>query len=162
LVKTSKLVKRRNWDATVSHLKHLGFYRVEYQKDIFEVRPEVGAVGGRVLDHKKRLSGGMMDEEGNVVFQGLRDGFSGYVNRAALTQQALALDVRCMRVNPACRTLAEAVLAKYVSGKTAEIAKDGTLVWKSHEDSIKCSLELSMAVRNAGYVLIWDPQWCKR
>jgi len=176
-------IKRRGWDAEVSHLKHLGFYRVVYKKNIFEVRPEVGAVGGRILNKKGRLAGGMMDEEGNVIFEGLRDGFSGYVNLAALTQQALAVDVRCMRINPACRELAKTIL-----GDACDITEDGTLEWHDLRktqrqqsqgehgmlqnadkqqkelqdmDWQRCSLTLSRALREAGYVLIWDPQWCK-
>lgn len=153
-------VRRKGWDAEVSHLKHLGFYRVEYHKDIFAVRPDVGAVGGRILDKRGRLAGGLMDGEGNVLFKGLPDGFSGYVNRAALVQQAQALDIRYLRVNPAYRELAKSIL-----GDSWHVADDGMLIRNgvtNDADERNLSLELSTALKNAGYVLLWDPQLCKK
>ena len=152
-------VKLKGWDAEVRHLKHLGFYRVNYKEDIFEVRKEIGAVGGRVLDRGK-IVGGMMDEQGNVGFAGLKDGYSGYVNRAALVQQAEALDVRCMRLSPVCRGIVQEKI-----GLTECFAEDGTFLWKKlpkNIDYVDISLKMSRIIRESGYVLLWDPMQCTR
>ncbi len=149
-------INQKRWEADVTHLKHLGFYRVNYQSDIFGIRKEVGAVGGRVLGKGSRIVGGMMDIQGKVAFEGLRDGFSGYVNRAALVQQADALDIRCMRINPACRDLVERK-----SGLEEFIAPDGEVLWKKlpgNTDYVDISLKISEVLRRAGYVLLWDPE----
>ena len=148
-------VNQKGWNAEVVHLKHLGFYRVNYINNIFENRKDIGAVGGRVI-RKGKITGGMMDQQGNVVFAGLKDGYSGYVNRAVLVQQAHALDVRCMRVNPVCRELAE-----QKGGLAGCIAQDGTVLWKKlprNTDYVDISQNLSNIFWEAGYVLLWDPQ----
>ena len=152
-------VKQKGWNAEVSHLKHLGFYRVDYKEDIFEVRKEIGAVGGRVLD-RGRIVGGMMDADGNVSFAGLKDGYSGYVNRAALVQQAEALDVRCMRLSPACREVIQEKI-----GLLECFAEDGVFLWKKlpkNTDYVDISLKTSQILRENGYVLLWDPVQCTR
>ncbi len=157
-----EFVRSRGWKAQVVHLKHLGFYRVEYEEDIFKIRPEAGAVGGRILDKNKKLCGGMMSAEGVVFAQGLPDGFSGYVNRAALVQQAQSLDLRAFRLNPACKELFEQVLGiPYVGKETGETEQFDC----SDMDALcikEYSLKISKALREKGYCLIWDPQWSER
>ena len=132
-------VSCRGWKAKAEHLKHLGFYKVVYEEDIFVQRPDIGAVGGSLIGRKKRITGGLMDEQGNVVYEGLRKGFSGYMNRAALVQEAEMLDVRCMRVNPAC----EALICKSLE----------------QTDINKKNQEVCKILKDAGYKLIWDPEW---
>ena len=151
-------VKQKGWDAKVSHLKHLGFYRVEYQSDIFVSRPNVGAIGGRVLGRNHCILGGMMDEQGMVAFKGLYDGFSGYVNRAVLVQQAQALDIRCMKLNPVCVDL-----ARKNAGLGGYVSDEGYILWKklpSNTSYVDISLRLCKVLKDAGYVLVWDPQKC--
>lgn len=132
-------VSEQGWKAKVEHLKHLGFYKVVYEEDIFAQRPDIGAVGGSLTGKKKRITGGLMDAQGKVVYKGLRKGFSGYMNRAALVQEAEMLDVRCMRVNPACEDL----------------------IRKSMEQTElnKKNQEVCKLLKDAGYKLIWDPAW---
>lgn len=155
-------IKEKGWNAKVVHLKHLGFYRVEYEDDIFTIRPEVGAVGGRILDKSKKLCGGMMSETGEVFAMGLADGFSGYVNRAALVQQAQALDLRLFRLNPACKELFEETLK--ISYTVIENGKCDQFDWQTIEEKEKklFSLKISEALRSQGYKLLWDPQWSER
>ena len=77
-----------------------------------------------------------------------------------LVQQAHALDVRCMRVNPACRELAE-----QKGGLAGCIAQDGTVLWKKlpkNIDYVDISLKMSRIIRESGYVLLWDPMQCTR
>lgn len=155
-------IKEKGWNAKVVHLKHLGFYRVEYEDDIFTIRPEVGAVGGRILDKSKKLCGGMMSETGEVFAMGLAAGFSGYVNRAALVQQAQALDLRLFRLNPACKELFEETLK--IPYTVIEDGKRDQFDWQTIEEKEKklLSLKISEALRSQGYKLLWDPQWSER
>lgn len=149
-------IESNGWDAESEHLKHLGFYRVNYKKDIFAMRPEVGAVGGRVLNKRSKLVGGMMDESGKVIFEGLRDGFSGYVNRAALVQKADALDIRCMKVRKECFTIVEAI-----PGMEGCIKEDGSILadkLPQGADMVGLGLQISKALKEAGYILLWDPE----
>ena len=57
--------------------RHNGFFRVNYRPDIFSQRPEVGVVGGKLLDEHHRIIGGMMDESGRVEFLGMHEMESG-------------------------------------------------------------------------------------
>lgn len=128
--------RRQGWDVTVEHLKHLGFYRIQYPENIWEIRPEVAMIGGNLYE-KGKISGGLMEENGEVVFAGLSKGFSGYMNRAALMQQAQALDVRNAKLSPVAEEMLETI---------------------SETDPVKKSLALSKKLRSAGYVLLYDPQ----
>lgn len=128
--------KRQGWTVSVGHLKHLGFYRIQYPENIWEMRPEVAMVGGNLYE-KGKISGGLMTADGQVVFAGLRGGFSGYMNRAALVQQAQALDIRNAKLSPVAQQMLDKI--------------PGT-------DPLQRSLALSKALRDAGYVLIFDPQ----
>lgn len=128
----------QGWKVKVEHLKHLGFYKVIYEEDIFTQRPDIGAVGGSLM-RKKKITGGLMDGQGKVVYEGLRMGFSGYMNRAALVQEAEMLDVRCMRINPACEKLVRESLEQ--------------------TDINKRNQEVCKVLKDAGYKLIWDPAW---
>ena len=129
--------RRQGWDVTVEHLKHLGFYRIHYPENIWEIRPEVAMVGGNLYEGGK-ISGGIMSENGEVIFGGLKKGFSGYLNRAALMQQAEALDIRNAKLSPVAQEMLEEI---------------------SESDPVKRSLVLSEKLRDAGYILLYDPQF---
>lgn len=151
-------VAERGWKASVEHLKHLGFYRVNYEggaEAIFKERPQVGALGGVLLGAKGKWVGGLRDASGTPIYEGLRHGFSGYMNRAALVQQAEVLDIRCMCVNPACEELLGQCLNEFGLTK----AEYQQLLIQKDIDITALSVKVSKALREAGYVLVWDPWW---
>lgn len=131
-------VSRKGWDARVEETEHLGFYRVAYQGDLFAMRPELGAVGGPVVQRGK-IAGGRMSAAGEVFYRGLPAAYSGYLHRAALQQEAEALDIRNMEVREELRELYEEVV-------------------KSGADDTEKSLRLSRAIRQAGYMLLYLPE----
>lgn len=154
-------VAQRGWKVTVEHLKHLGFYRVWYEDGrdaIFKERPEVGALGGSLLGVQNRIVGGLRTAEGKVVYEGLLSGFSGYMNRATLVQQAEVLDIRCMRINPACQGILEQCLQEFGLTKMQYLCTELEQNLQD-EDITKLSINLSKSLREAGYVLVWDPWW---
>jgi len=87
----------------------------------------------------------MQDVRGKVIYEGLRKGFSGYMNRAVLVQEAEVLDIRCMRINPACEGLVSGYLLEQASKPEKEIQELNQKV---------CAI-----LREAGYTLVWDPEW---
>lgn len=152
-------VAERGWNVTVEHMKHLGFYRVCYVggKDaIFEQRPEVGALGGSLLGTKGKIVGGLRTTDGTPVYEGLKHGFSGYMNRAALVQQAAVLDIRCISVNPSCWDILENCLQEF--GLTQAEYQQLSMP-RQNVDIKALSVKLSKALKEAGYVLVWDPWW---
>lgn len=75
--------------AQVSHTSHLGFYKVTYSPNVFQARPEVAAVCGRVIQ-KGKVTGGPawhMEEGKLPLFTGLKAAYGGYMHRAEMIIQ---------------------------------------------------------------------------
>lgn len=45
-------LRSREWKGTVQSLKHLGFYRIEFQPDLMTNRPDVAVIGGKLVNAK--------------------------------------------------------------------------------------------------------------
>lgn len=131
------------WKVTVSHLKHLGFYRADYEEDIFSQRPEIGAVA-IPLEDRKRLRSGIYDQNGRMLFEGLRKGFSGPMHRAALQQDVDSADLRTLKVRSQLQPLYKEAMQRIAGADEEKIRKE----------SIRFCTEL----RDAGYLILWDPQ----
>lgn len=129
------------WAAHAEEDQHVGFYRTVYEKSIFEVRPEVGAIGGAVI-HRGKIAGGAMEKDGTVRYKGLHEKYSGYMNRAVLSQSVPALDLRCMTVRDEFREQYEEAAAR----------TDGT-----GESAVRESLAFGRAVHDRGSLLIYSP-----
>ena len=134
--------------AQVVHSRHRGFYDVRYLPDLFSARKEVGIIGGKVVDKKDRIVGGMMDENGNVAFEGLRSVESGLMHRADTRQTAVAVDVRCMEIRPELRPLYREIFgAPYEE----HILKGSTEQLRSR------SIEFCHRARLMGYRTVFEP-----
>lgn len=136
-------MKKKGWNAQVEHMSHLGFYRANYEPDIFENRKEVGILAGPVYKGGKIISGAMK-RDGTVMYKGLPKGFSGYMHRAALMQQVGAGDVRNMQIRPELQDL----WAKEVEPKLAE----------KHCDYVEISIAFCEQARMLGYIVVYDPE----
>lgn len=147
---------RMKWDAQAVHLKHLGFYRLQY-KDLFSARNDIGAVGGNVFGKHGKVISGRMNLQGDAEYKDLPKGFSGYLHRAVLTQEAAALDIRCLRVRKELHALfKEVVGVEYrITGKE-EVFDISVL--PADADYIELSLKLSRAIREQGYRLVYLPE----
>lgn len=130
-------VDKAGWVASVEDTSHLGFYRVKYRKDIFEVRPDVVAVGGPIVK-RGRIVGGRMDTAGNVIYKDLPIHFSGYMHRAVLHQDAECVDIRNMRVRPEYEPLLEQALKEI--------------------DSVSASIQLCEEMRSKGKHIVYLPE----
>lgn len=160
-------VLRYGWRASVKHMKHLGFYRVEYEPDLFLVRKDVGIVGGS-LTAGTRLCSGALDRDGKFLYPGLKKGYSGYMHRAVLRQEAYAVDIRCIAVNPECRELfAQVTGVPYLEKEGGAVSEKGAAACfdvsgLKGQDLTKLSLKLCEAFREAGYRIVWDPSFCRK
>lgn len=137
--------------------RHVGFYRLQY-KDILRDRTDVAAVGGRVLSGKRhgRIAGGRMTADGKVFYEGLPEGFGGYLHRAELSQDAEALDLRCLRIQPAYRELFEKIVGvpytETIRCPGQQPVFDKTTL-PAEADIRQLSLQLSEALRKQGRLL---------
>lgn len=161
---------QRGWQVRVEHTEHLGFYRIVYLGDIFAMRPELGATGGPIVEGGRRV-GGRMSETGEVFYRGLRASYSGYLHRAALQQDAEALDIRNLRVRKELKGLLSeaAEEAEGTKGLSAEAA-DGAESEKglsaaeagtesaADRAALAQSLAVSRRIRQAGYRLLYLPE----
>ncbi len=149
-------VDRKGWKARVEHTKHLGFYRVDYDGDIFGQRPEIGAIGGPVLC-RGRIVGGRMTAEGEIFYRGLPASYSGYLHRAVLAQQAEALDIRNMRVRGGLQELLPCEKQQPLQEKTEAEKRRKTAPGDDADQTAK-SLAVSREIRRAGYKLLYLPE----
>lgn len=120
---------------------------IDYIPDIFSSRPMVGIVGGKVLDEKHRIIGGLQDERGNVLFEGWDEAEEGPRQIAQTARNAWAVDVRCMRIRPELHGLYEEIF-----GCSYE-----EHVMYSRDNFGELSRRFCSRVREMGYVIIWNP-----
>ncbi len=143
-------VKTMGWQASVKSLKHLGFYQVDYQTDIFETRKDIGAVGGRLLDKRNRITGGIYLEDGTCPYQGIRDGYTGYMHKAVLQQDAYAVDIRSMDLREELWPAFEEIVGLSYKGFSENKMAAET-------NYIDLSLKLTKMIQVYGYNIVWMP-----
>ena len=151
--------------ATAEETRHVGFYRLQY-KDVLQERPDVAAVGGRILSGKRhgRISGGRMTADGKILYEGLPEGFGGYLHRAELSQDAEALDLRCLRIQPVCRKIFEKIVGVPYTEVVREPGQQPVFdvtTLPAGADIRQLSLRLSEALRTQGR-LLYLPEYPER
>lgn len=150
-------LRAREWKGSVSHIRHLGFYRVDYIPDLFVNRPDTAIVGGRLLDKQNKITGGIYAKSGEGLYNGLHKEYSGYMHRAVLQQEVEMIDIRCMKASKEAQKLLEEI-----SGLPyLEDPKNGRFDWrnslKEHADYKQISRMLCDKVREQNMRIVWDP-----
>ena len=133
--------------ASVRPSRMAGIMEIEYLPDIFSARKMVGAVGGKVLDEKHRIIGGMQDDRGNVLFLGWDEAEEGPRLIAQTVQNAWAVDVRCMKIREELYSLYEEVFG---------CSYDGHIMY-GDEELGTLSREFCARVREMNYSIVWNP-----
>ncbi len=155
-------LRTRGWKGTVSHLRHLGFYRTDYQPDLLPNREDVAVVGGKLIDGKNKIAGGIYTRKGEPLYKGLHREYSGYMHRAALQQEAEVVDIRCMKVSRE----AELVLEEMTGMPYHPHPGTGRFDWKkcfekdrglSEEEILDLSRRFCERIRQMGYRIVWEP-----
>ena len=160
--------ERRGFSAQVTHSLHLGFYHIAYDPDILRVRQDVGLVGGRLLNRRRKIFAGAYDERGHILFSGLPARFTGgSTHRAALMQDCAAVDIRCVQVREELRPVFSQITglpyrerSLYGKGRleNREIRiADVTGLACDEAGYRKLSMALGEAARREGYLVVWDP-----
>lgn len=155
-------IRSRNWKGRVFHSRHLGFYRIEYQPDLFANRPDTAVVGGKIIDKSNKVIAGIYTKEGEALYTGLHREYSGYMHRAALMQEAEAVDIRCMKVSPC----AEEVLGEMLGLGYMRNPGNGRFDWKNclndRVDYRELSLRFCEKIRKKGWRIVWDPDMIEK
>ena len=137
----------RGIEATVEHSKHLGFYKVSYA-DVFRDRPEVAMVAGPIYK-KGRIAGGARNAQGELIYKGLRKGFSGgHLHRASVWQKCYAADFECA-------ALRENLFLEFLNSQGVAARKEIS----SMDDQSKDRLRKAWAdyVQGKAMVILYDP-----
>lgn len=134
-------------------LRHMGFYQVEYPGELFAARRDLGAVGGPVFARGK-ICGGRMDAEGRIYYENLPRHFSGYFHRAVLTQDAEAVDIRCMTLRGELHALFREVTGVSYQSRPGETRFDADALPEG-TDYKALSLKLCRAIREKGYRILY-------
>ena len=96
--------------------------------------------------------GVIYSKDGKCPFSGLKRGFSGYMNRAALQQNAYAIDIRKMKLRPELYPLYKEIVG----------VPYGNALAFGEQEYIEVSLKLCEAIREKGYRILWDPMGLPR
>ncbi len=152
-------LKANGINASVSHLKHVGFYRVDYTDNIFTARKDIGVVGGKIVDKNGTMIGGNYRADGTVRFDGLPKGFSGgFQHLAVLEQNTDAVDIRCMKIRQELTDLYKEIFGvsykDTTEGKSIKAESIGT-----DAEIREKSIRFGQAVRQLGYKVLWDPRY---
>lgn len=150
--------RKQGWDVEIAHSLHLGFYQITYRPDMFAVRPDVGIIGGRILDRHNKIASGIYDENGNRLYQGLPKEYSGDMHRAALVQDCEAVDIRCMRVRRELYPLFKEITGVSYSETGEYKLADVSAISCDEAGYRKLSMELGRAAAGMGYLIVWAPQ----
>ncbi len=86
---------KNEWNVSVEHTKHLGFYEITYLPDIFTVRRDVAGVCGKAVLFGRITAGPVVD--GKELFLGMNARYGGYMHKAALKLDADSAPERCLR-----------------------------------------------------------------
>ena len=159
----------RGWQAQVTHSLHLGFYDITYVPDILSARKDVGIVGGRILDGRKRICGGAMESVGNCMYEGLHREYSGgSTHRAALKQDVAAVDIRCMQIRPELYAEFEHITGLPYTERTIICGRGSSKrrIKIADVSGLNCDeagyrklgMELGKAAGKNGYRVLWDPK----
>ncbi len=163
---------RMGWRARAVSLRHLGFYTLQYEGGVLQNRKDIGAVGGRLIgesanmsrnsmqlsygSRKNRTIGGRMSKTGELYYEGLPMQYSGYLHRAALTQDAEVIDIRCIQVKAKLQDLFQEVTGvPYQTIPNTDLF-DASILPKG-TDYVALSIQLSNAIRERGYRLLYLP-----
>lgn len=154
-------LKEHGFDGEVSHTKHLGFFRIEYKPDVFAARPDVGVIGGRLIGKNGKITGGIYREDGTCPYDGLSAGYSGYMHKAMLQQNAYAVDVRCIKVRKELRGMFEKVTGvTYVENPQNGMFDSSVL--PNNTDWKGLSIKFCNAAAEQKYRIVWDPELTKK
>lgn len=150
-------LRRQGFGGSVSHTRHLGFFRITYEPDVFTARPDVGVLGGRLINRRNKVAGGIYEAEGSCPYQELHAVFSGYMHQAMLQQDADAVDIRCIRIR---EELWE--IFNKITGVTYREERDTGLFDSSllpaDTDWTGLSRQFCQAAREQQYRILWDPE----
>ena len=150
-------LRAREWKGKVRHLRHLGFYRVDYEPDLFVNRPDTALVGGKLIDRKNQVVGGIYTANGEMLYAGLHREYSGYMHRASLQQEAEMIDIRCMKASPAAKEIWEEIVGLPYLENPATGRLDYRGCLKKESDCLEISRKLCEKIREKNMRLVWDP-----
>lgn len=150
-------LKINGWKGRVSHLRHLGFYRVDYEPDLFTNRPDVALIGGKLLNKKKQVVGGIYTAGGKALYAGLHKEYSGYMHRAVLPQEAAMIDIRCMKASPGAKKVWEELMGVPYLEDPVTGRLDYRKCLKEDADYLGISRKFCKRIREKNMRIVWDP-----
>ena len=138
-------------DCSAYHLEHRGFYGLKYEGNIFEQRPELGAIGGMAL-RGGRVVTGLLSEDGTDPYKGMLKGFSGYMRKAKLSQTVYALDIRKVTPAPDLKSVYDKIFADYESASLGSNKKNRDLM------AVKYGMDFGTECKRLGRKVLYLPE----
>lgn len=143
-------LKSRKIEAKVTDSAHVGFFDIEYSDGkysdgILSQRPEVAAIGCRVIGKGGLVTDGVFDENMQVMFKGLdKHNSGGYLHRAHCMMEVFAVNINYMI--PSDEGMA--ILSEMMQSVTEEEKEDIFLLSKKYAD----------LVHEKGMIFVYNPR----
>ena len=159
------ILKSYNIKGEVAELPHVGFYRINYDSGILKERDDVGCVGGKLINKKNKIVGGIYKKDKTAVFMGMPVFYSGGLqHRAVLIQDCYAVDIRSIAIKSDYNDVyREVVGIDYVdtfNDPKADIA--ALFAGMSGEEIVDKSIRFCEEIKKRGKRVVWDPQTVRR
>ena len=106
--------------------------------------------------HRGKLVSGRITKEGEILNEGLPAAYSGYLHRAVLSQNADAVDIRCIRIRKECIPIFEKITGVIYEEDTATGLYDFTGLPEG-TDYRALSVAFGRVLREAGYRILYEP-----
>lgn len=155
-------VKEKGWKASVKHTDHVGFYRIEYEKDIWDSREDVAMVNGPIY-YKNKVVGGAYGKNQELTYGMVPKGFGGYLHRAKLQQNCKQIDLFQARISPKVwenwDKLMPADLQKDKLQWIWDTEKGNPVFAHNKEQYQNCKVAVCNKLLELGYRLYYDPEW---
>ncbi|MBO4899376.1 MAG: glycosyltransferase [Lachnospiraceae bacterium] len=133
----------------ITHSKHLGFYDIDWgdPDTLFSLRPDVGAVIGRVLDVHGRMKECIYDKDRNALYAGLNNNFSGEFNRFDCAQDVYSADIKHVIVRPELKDTLQAFQGRITGNAVADS---------------QTAAEFAIRLHDRGYRILYLPHMITR
>ena len=96
------------------------------------------------------MVGGLYTAAGEILFDGLKRGWSGgYTHRAACQQDAEAVDLTNIRIRPELLSAIPAELKPWIHARAEDFS--------DRVNRVEKSIAVCRAIRAQGYRILWDP-----
>lgn len=159
------VLKKSGIKGEVAQLPHLGFYRIEYEPSALEARSDIGCVGGKLVDKRGKIAGGIYTKDKSAPFKGMPVKYSGGLqHRAVLQQDCYAVDIRSMAAAPEFRDAYKEIVGIDYTDTFTDPRRGvrDLFAGMSEDEIVEKSIRFCQEIKKRGKRVMWDPKTIRK